>query len=425
MRDLLYLTHRIPYPPNKGDKVRSYHVLKYLSAGYRVHLATFVDDADDWRHVETVRKLCGETYFAKLNPVTARIASLAGLLRRAPLSLFYYRDQQLQRWVSELLTRLPVSNIVVFSSVMAQYVMHADQARRVVDFVDVDSDKWQQYALTKPWPLSLIYRREAEQLLRYERKVAQAFDASAFVSDAEAELFRQLAPESAAKTYAIHNGVDAEYFSPLRDYVNPYGATERVLVFTGAMDYWPNVDAVEWFARKIFPALQASWPDSRFYIVGARPTPAVMKLAELAGVVVTGTVADIRPYLAHAEIAVAPLRIARGIQNKVLEAMAMGKPVVASTEATEGIAARKGEELLVAAGADEFIATVGALFGGSNRADIGRAGRERVLADYSWDENMSRLESLIRAAPVNVHAIIPNAVTPGADKSERGLHHEA
>ncbi|MCL5801165.1 MAG: TIGR03087 family PEP-CTERM/XrtA system glycosyltransferase, partial [Gammaproteobacteria bacterium] len=242
MQDVLYLTHRIPYPPNKGDKVRSYHFLKYLSARYRVHLATFVDDADDWRHVETVRKLCGESYFAGLNPVTARISSLAGLIRRTPLSLFYYRDKQLQRWVSEMLNRLPVKYIVVFSSVMAQYAMRAGEARRIVDFVDVDSDKWKQYALTKPWPLSLIYKREAEQLLRYERKVAQAFDASVFVSDAEAELFRQLAPESAAKTYAIHNGVDAEYFSPRRDYANPYSAAERVLVFTGAMDYWPNVD---------------------------------------------------------------------------------------------------------------------------------------------------------------------------------------
>ncbi len=397
MQDVLYLTHRIPYPPNKGDKVRSYHFLKYLSARYRVHLATFVDDADDWRHVETVRKLCGESHFAGLNPITARIRSLTGLLRRAPLSLFYYRDERLQRWVSELLERLPVRYIVVFSSVMAQYVMCAGKTRRIVDFVDVDSDKWKQYALTKPWPLSLIYRREAGQLLRYERDVAQAFDASVFVSDAEAELFRQLAPESAAKTCAIHNGVDAEYFSPRRDHANPYGAAERVLVFTGAMDYWPNVDAAEWFARKIFPAVHARRPDSRFYIVGARPAFAVIKLAELPGVVVTGTVADIRPYLAHAEIAVAPLRIARGIQNKVLEAMAMARPVIASPEAAEGIFARPGEELLVAAGEDEFISKIVSLLEDGNGAAImGRAGRERVLAGYSWDTNIGEIENLVK-----------------------------
>lgn len=421
---MLYLTHRIPYPPNKGDKVRSYHFLKYLSARYRVHLATFVDDADDWRHVETVRKLCGESYFAGLNPVTARITSLTGLIRRAPLSLFYYRDKRLQRWVSELLNRLPVRYIVVFSSVMAQYVMRAEEARRIVDFVDVDSDKWKQYALAKPWPLSLIYKREAEKLLRYEREVAQAFDASVFVSDAEAELFRQLAPESATKTYAIHNGVDAEYFSPQRDYANPYGVAERVLVFTGAMDYWPNVDAAQWFARKIFPAVHARWPDSRFYIVGARPTPAVMKLAELAGVVVTGTVADIRPYLAHAEIAVAPLRIARGIQNKVLEAMAMAKPVIASAEAAEGISARVGEELLVAVGEDQFISKINSLLEDDNGAAIGRAGRERVLADYSWDTNIGEIESLVKSEqppPVAAPTPLPIAVTPSTDKRESGL----
>ncbi len=398
MQDMLYLTHRIPYPPNKGDKVRSYHFLKYLSGRYRVHLATFVDDTDDWQHVAAVRKLCAESYFAGLNPVTARISSLAGLLRGAPLSLFYYRHAGLQRWVSELLSRLPVQYIVVFSSVMGQYVMRAKQARRIVDFVDVDSDKWKQYALTKPWPLSSIYQREAVQLLRYERELAQTFDASIFVSDAEAELFRRLAPESTDKTYAIHNGVDAEYFSPRRDYANPYGAAERVIVFTGAMDYWPNVDAAEWFAREIFPALHAQRPDCRFYIVGARPVPAVMKLAEWPGVVVTGTVADIRPYLVHAEIAVAPLRIARGIQNKVLEAMAMAKPVIASAEAAEGISARAGVELLVAATGGQFIAKLNALLEDGNGASIGRAGRERVLADYSWDANIGRIETVVRSS---------------------------
>lgn len=419
MQDVLYLTHRIPYPPNKGDKVRSYHFLKYLSARYRVHLATFVDDADDWRHVEAVRKLCGESHFAGLNPVTARIASLTGLLRRAPLSLSYYRDEGLRRWVNELVGRLSLKHIVVFSSVMAQYVMRAGDARRIVDFVDVDSDKWKQYALTKPWPLSLIYKREAGQLLGYEREVAQAFDASVFVSDAEAELFRQLAPESAAKIHAIHNGVDAEYFSPQRDYANPYGAAERVLVFTGAMDYWPNVDAAEWFARKIFPAVHARWPDSWFYIVGARPAPAVMRLAELPGVVVTGTVADIRPYLAHAAVAVAPLRIARGIQNKVLEAMAMAKPVIASTEAAEGIGARPGEELLVAAGEDEFVAAIHALLADGDGAGIGRAGRERVVADYSWDANISRIESLI-APEYQTGGGANRMITPESSTAGRG-----
>jgi sugar transferase (PEP-CTERM/EpsH1 system associated) len=394
MEDLLFLTHRIPYPPNKGDKIRSYHLLKHLTQRYRVHLGTFIDDPDDSQHIDHVKDLCGETHFARLNSNTARLRSLGGLITNQPLTLGYYRNAGLHAWVEQVLNELPIKCVLVFSSAVAQYVSQAGHVRRVIDFVDIDSDKWLQYAEGKTWPMSWLYRREGRLLLHYERQVARDFDASLFVSQAEADLFKQLAPESAAKIGFFNNGVDTEYFSPARNYQNPYPADALPLVFTGAMDYWPNVEAVQWFARKILPAVLTQYPSARFYIVGSRPTAAVCALAELPGVVVTGMVPDIRPYLAHANLAVAPLRIARGIQNKVLEAMAMTKPVIASIQALEGIATNVGEEVLLARDNNEFITTISTLLQHPQN-NIGQSARTRVLTDYTWEGNLKCVDELL------------------------------
>jgi sugar transferase (PEP-CTERM/EpsH1 system associated) len=391
VEDLLLLIHRIPYPPNKGDKIRSYNLLKHLARHYRVHLATFVDDADDWQHVPHVQALCASSHFAAMKPLQARVKSLAALLKNRSLSLEYYRDAGMARWVRDTVAAQRIERVLVFSSAMAQYADPYRGARRVVDFCDVDSDKWRQYADKKSFPMSWLYRYEANQLLRYERQVARDYDASLFVSAPEAELFRSLAPESTAKIGHFNNGVDTDYFSPEQAYTSPYAPGERALVFTGAMDYWPNVDAVQWFAAEVFPALRARFPDLRFYIVGSRPAPAVEALAQQAGVTVTGTVPDVRPYIAHAAVAVAPLRIARGIQNKVLEAMAMARAVVVSPQALEGIEAEPGSELLLAEDAAAFIDAVGTLLAGQDSAAqaIGRAARAKVQRRYSWSSNLA------------------------------------
>jgi sugar transferase (PEP-CTERM/EpsH1 system associated) len=391
VQDLLLLIHRIPYPPNKGDKIRSYHLLKHLAARYRVHLATFVDDPDDWQYVPHVEALCASSRFARMNPLLARVRSLGALVKNRSLSLEYYRDAGLADWVKDTVEKHDIGRMLVFSSAMAQYADPYRSARRVVDFCDVDSDKWRQYAEQKSFPMNLLYRYEARQLLRYERQVAREYDASLFVSAPEAELFRQLAPESSAKIGHFSNGVDTDYFSPDAPHANPYAAGERALVFTGAMDYWPNVDAVQWFAADIFPALRARYPDLRFYIVGSRPAPAVQALAQQPGVVVTGTVPDVRPYIRYAAVAVAPLRIARGIQNKVLEAMAMATPVVVSPQALEGIDAAPGSELVLAPDAAAFGAAVAALLDGQRDAAtaIGAAARARVQNNYSWSSNLA------------------------------------
>jgi sugar transferase (PEP-CTERM/EpsH1 system associated) len=208
------------------------------------------------------------------------------------------------------------------------------------------------------------------------------------VSDPEAALFRKLAPESATKIGHFNNGVDTDYFSPHLGHASPYADGERAVVFTGAMDYWPNVDAVQWFANDVFPHLRERFADLRFYIVGSRPSPAVQALAQLPGVVVTGTVPDVRPYIAHARVAVAPLRIARGIQNKVLEAMAMATPVVVSPQALEGIEAVPGAELVLADGAGEFVESVSTLLE-QQGSPLGPAARARVERQYSWPSNLA------------------------------------
>lgn len=389
--DLLFLAHRIPYPPDKGDKIRAWHLLEHLSRRYRVHLGAFVDDPEDWRHCDKVRSVCASTYFAELNPRLGKLRALTGLLTGAPLTLPYYRHAGMQSWVDARL-RGGVGRVLAYSSAMARFVLHAGAARRVMDFVDIDSDKWRQYAASKTWPLSWLYRREGERLLAWERKVAAAFDASLFVSAAEAADFRKLAPESAARIGHYNNGVDAGYFSPDHEYANPYPAGVEGIAFTGAMDYWPNIDAVDWYAREVLPDLRATRPGLLFAIVGSRPPQQVRELAALPGVLVTGRVADVRPWLAHARVVVAPLRIARGIQNKVLEGMAMARTLVVTPQALEGIPARAGEEVYSAASAGELVrATLAALDG----PDLGPAARARVLNDFAWDNALARVDRLL------------------------------
>jgi sugar transferase (PEP-CTERM/EpsH1 system associated) len=394
VQSLLFLVHRIPYPPTKGDKVRSYNILKYLASRYKVYVGAFVDDPADFEHVAALRELCEACHLVKLNPVLAKVKSLTGLVAGEALTLPYYRNASMQQWVDNLLRTMSIQRVLVFSAAMAQYVMHAKNICRVADLVDVDSDKWRQYAATQRWPYDAIYRRESATLLRYERQIARDFDSTVFVSAREADLFRHLAPELASKVGHINNGVDCEYFSPERSYPNPYNDDERVLVFTGAMDYWPNVDAVVAFAHEVFPGIRAEDTRARFYIVGARPTQEVQKLAALPGVSVTGAVADIRPYIAHAKLAIAPLRLARGIQNKVLEAMAMAKPVLASPQAAEGIEAQVGRELIVAEGS-ELVRQALHLLRQNGSDEIGIAGRARVLASYSWESSLSRFEQML------------------------------
>jgi sugar transferase (PEP-CTERM/EpsH1 system associated) len=394
MADLLFLVHRLPYPPNKGDKVRSYHLLRHLAQRHRVHLGTFIDDPEDAQYLPAVQALCAEVHASRLAPRLARIASLGGLLRHEPLSLAYYRDAALSAWLKALRARQAVDAVLVFSSSMAPYAQAFGQPF-VMDFVDVDSAKWTEYAAARAWPLSWLYRREGRKLLEFERQVAGQAAHSIFAAEKEAALFRTLAPETADRVGALTNGVDAAYFAPSSERPSPYAADELPLVFMGAMDYWPNIDAVVWFATQMLPRLRQRWPRLRLHIVGRNPAPAVTALAGEA-VAVTGTVADVRPHVQHAAVVVAPLRLARGIQNKVLEAMAMARPVVAALGCAQAIDARAGEHLLAAASADEFVAEVASLLEAPEAAEaMGRAARALVLARYGWEARLAGLDRLL------------------------------
>ena len=402
MGNVLFLTHRLPYPPNKGDKVRTYHLLKYLAAGHRVFLGTFVDDPADRVHIERVRADCAGLHVAEIDPRLAKLGSLVGLATGEALTLPYYRDKGLRAWIGETCARERIDAAMIFSSAMMQYADAIDATTKLAVFDDVDSAKWTQYADNHRWPLSWLYRREGRKLLEFERGAAMAATCTFFVTDNEAALFASLAPECAGKLGVVCNGVDAEFFSPAHVSTSPFGPDELPIVFTGAMDYWPNVDAVAWFAAEVMPRLRRTWPQLRFYIVGRSPTAQVRALAR-ADIVITGTVADVRPYLRHAALVVAPLRLARGIQNKILEAMAMGRAVVAAASCAGALDAAAGRDLLVAESAEDYAREVGRMLTDRERAAaIGVAARERVMARYSWDAHLAGFDPYLSAIPPKV-----------------------
>jgi sugar transferase (PEP-CTERM/EpsH1 system associated) len=396
--NILYLAHRIPYPPNKGDKIRSWNELRYLAARHTVHLGCLADAPEDLTHVTTLRPLVESLEVAPLAPRRARLASLAALATGGPLSVRYFASTRLRRYVESVLSRGRLDAVLVFSSPMAAYVWDVPLPR-VMDFCDVDSDKWSQYAKRAPHALRPVYALEARRLRLYEKAILERFDAATLVTPREKALWSGLPSGLPShlldKVHVVPNGVDLEYFAPGQ----PRPAPPRdpyALVFTGAMDYYANVDAVAFFAEEVLPLVQRAVPQATFYIVGSRPTAAVQALERRPGVVVTGFVEDIRSWYARAAVCVVPLRIARGIQNKMLEAMAMGRPVVASTPAAEGLGALAGEELLVADAPEAWAEAVVGLLRARARAEaLGEAARRLVERDYVWERSMRRLEELL------------------------------
>jgi len=393
---LLYLVHRIPYPPNKGDKIRSFHWLKGLSKDYEIYLGTFIDDENDWQYINEVKKYCKDVYITGLNPAKAKLKSISGLTAGQALSLPYYKNKALQSWVDKTVDQNNIEKILVFSSSMAQFVEGPSfqNTRRIMDFVDIDSDKWQQYAESKTGIMKWIYSREAIKLLNYEKHVNELFQASLFVSSTEADAFREMMNSSKQKVDYVNNGVDTEIFNPAFDLENPYDEQSTTLVFTGAMDYWANVDAVVWFVNTHFPQIRSSNENVQFYIVGSNPSKEVLELQKTDGVIVTGKVPSMLPYLRHADLAIAPMRIARGIQNKVLEAMAMEKVTLVSPQAYEGIHATPSKELILIQDDDKWVDVVNKLLT-KKSLEIGNTARCFVKRRYSWSANIQKLKQII------------------------------
>ncbi len=397
MEGLLFLVHRIPYPPNKGDKIRSFNILKYLSERYDVYLGTFIDDPADRTHLDALRPYCRDAAGFEINPLARKILSLSGLLSGLPLSIPYYSKPDMHSWVRKCIEEQNISKALVFSSSMAQYIDNPAFARlvRIIDFVDIDSEKWRAYGRRMHFPLSKIYSREAHTMFAYEVRIAGEFDHSLFVSNAEAALFKDLSGLPGGKVDAVHNGVDLSYFNPDFSAANPYHPDRQVVVFTGAMDYWANEDAVCWFGNEIFGRIRDVVENAEFWIVGSKPTGNVQRLANSPGITVTGAVADVRPFVRYADAAVAPLRVARGIQNKILEAMAMAKPVVATPQAIEGIEIGAEYARLITEDPVKMAEIVCEVLTRNGSDSLGALGRKYVETHHDWDSQLEKINTLL------------------------------
>lgn len=389
MGEILFLAHRAPFPPDRGDRIRAYNVVKHLSARHHVHLVAFVDEAEEADAPELAALTASHTLVTRTK--SRPRAAIEALASGRSVSVAAFADAALRRAVERVLAERPIDAIYVYSSAMAQYLPAGPRPCTVMDFCDVDSVKFGEYARSSGPAGRWLYLREERLLAAFDRGIAAAADASLFVSAAEAQQFRAIG--GTGNIQVVENGIDTTFFDPSVA-TAPVAADEPLIVFTGQMDYAPNVDAVRWFAEGVLPLIHERHPAARFAIVGRAPTAEVRALAERAGVVVTGEVADVRGWLKAASVAVAPLRIARGIQNKVLEAMAMARPVVASPGAAEGI--DHAGTLTVADGEQAFARAVSGLLSDPVAAvALGRAGRARVQARYGWAARLASLESLL------------------------------
>lgn len=388
MGDVLFLAHRVPFPPDRGDKIRAFNVLKYLAARRRVHVVAFADDpADLDRESALPLGECRVVWRGKSQAVAAMQALATG----RPVSLTAFADDKVRHAVAELMARHPIDTAYVFSGQMAQYVPATARQRLIMDFVDVDSAKFESYGAVTPGFKGWMMRREARLLSAFERAIAERADASLFVSEAEAALFRDRS--GAARVHAVGNGIDTMHFAPEAGFARLDDAGP-LIVFTGQMDYRPNVEGVRWFAEAVLPQIRAARPDVRFAIVGRKPEAAVRALGARPGVVVTGEVDDVRPWLAAASVVVAPLKLARGVQNKVLEAMAMARPVVTSGGAATGI--DHGGTIEVGDSAGEMADAVNVLLTDPVRATrLGIAARQRVVDRYGWAAQLAALDDIM------------------------------
>lgn len=399
MAQILFLVHRAPWPPDRGDRIRSWHMFEALRQLAPVHVAALVDSDEDAAIARAkMEPLCASLHLSRRS--AGRIgAMLRALARREPASVPLFRNADLAAHVDGLLRHGEITHIVAFSGQMAQYL--PDPAHFsgpvLMDFVDVDSAKFATYAQQdKRQPMHWVHAREARMLADYEARVAARVDASLFVSDAEAELFRSRSGLLDGTVMAVENGIDTDRFDPDAPLPAIDAPAGPLIVFTGQMDYRPNIDAVRYFADQVLPALRAQRGDAHFAIVGRAPTDEVKALGARDGIVVTGEVPDVRPWLAAAHVVAAPLLLARGIQNKLLEAMAMARPVVASPAAAEGIDAVPGKHLLVADDPARMARAIDGLLSAPETATaMGAAARARMIERYGWDARLAPLGALL------------------------------
>ncbi len=397
MSEVLFLAHRIPFPPDRGDKIRSCHVLRHIAALCPVHVACFADDEGDLAH-EPELSAIAQSHRLVRRTRSLPVAGVEALLTGKPVSLTAFADKALHAYVAQVLAERPISAVYVFSGQMAQYVPASFAGRVVMDFVDVDSAKFDAYAAQARFPASWLYSREARLLSRFESLTARRATTSLLVTPEETELFRsRLSSGPVPSLNAVCNGINTGFFDPSGMPRAPELAGEGPhITFTGQMDYPPNVAAVEMFARDVMPLIRKTFAGASFHIVGRAPVQSVRALEGVNGTHVTGAVLDVRSWIAGADLIVAPLTIARGVQNKVLEAMAMARPVLATPEAATGIPARDGIEFVVAQGAEALARNALALLHDPVRsAAIGQSARAFVMRECGWDHVLAPLGAML------------------------------
>lgn len=394
---ILYLTHRVPDPPNRGDRIRAHHLLRFLAERGRVHLACLADEPVEAESRMMLEELCEQVMIAPVSRRRRWVRASWSLTRGGTATEGLFHTTDLQRVVRNWGRYVQFDAVVAFCSSMVQYATVPELADvpLVVDLVDVDSQKWLDYARAARGVKRHLYRLEAERLRRLEKMLPARARGVTLVSQLEAELYRSFCPNP--RTYSVPNGVDLEYFQPAGEAAHvPSGRC----VFLGALDYWPNIEGLRWFCHHVWPEVHRQMPQLRFDIVGRRPTAAVKQLTRLPGVELVGEVADVRPYLTRADVAVAPLQIARGIQNKVLEALACGKAVVASPQALEGLAVESGRHAMQADAPAEWIETLLQLHrNAARRAALGAHGRQFVEQHHSWPACLQPFAELLDLEP--------------------------
>jgi polysaccharide biosynthesis protein PslH len=399
--NILILSHRVPFPPNKGEKIRTYHQLKYLSElGHDIHLFAPYESADELAHFDSLHaSLCRTTNAAKLSFKLGRL--LWGLLKGQALSVANFYTKTLQHQFDALISQTKVDAILCSASSMAEYVFNSSvlanlptQPLLIMDFMDVDSDKWGQYAQQAGFPMSLVYAREQRYLANYERRIVEKFDACYLIADAEVQLFNREVVKS-NKVQVMGNGLDRNAFYALR--VKPSNAAP-IFLFTGVMDYKPNEDAVIWFVQQCWPTIIQRHPKAKFVIAGMNPSADIKRLAHQTSIEVTGFVDDILPYYHQADIFVAPFRLARGVQNKVLQAFSCGLPVVTTPMGAEGINCRNEHDVLLATTPADFIQQIQRLLDEPSLAiAIGGNAEQLILEQYSWQGQIQPLVELLKA----------------------------
>jgi polysaccharide biosynthesis protein PslH len=402
---LVFLCHRIPFPPIKGERITSFNLLRHLVRGYRVFLGTFFDDPADLAGIETLRRMVEGLHVGEIRRPWAFLSALPRWLRGEPVSFALFRSRGLDRWLDEVeAIHKPVA-VVTHSSNISAYAVDKfrrggiQEPRRVLHFADVDSEKFLAYAERASGLARWIFTIEARRVRREERRMTALADTVCLVTDEEAELFRSILDAHQDRVTTLPNGVDTDVFDPKRYPDAPFQRKGPAFVFTGVMDYAPNIEAVTWFAHEVFPGIRAALPDAQFLIVGSKPTGSVQGLGHEPAVIVTGRVESTAAYLAHAQVAVAPLQIARGIQNKVLEAMAMAVPVVVSKGAMTGISATSGEQLICADAPRQWIDACVSLARNPGEAHrMGQAARKLMLDLYNWEAQFARLDRMLGPA---------------------------